>query len=60
MEKFNIEQVLEALKEKGKNMTAEDIREQKISFIMGMFSHDSNITREFVEAQLDKMYGLSA
>ena len=50
--------ILEELKQMGENMTPQDIREQKISFILGTLSHKSSITREFVENELNRMYGV--
>ena len=39
-------------------MTADGVRRQKVvSFIMGSLSHDSTITRDRVEAELDKLAG---
>ena len=49
--------LLEGLKQAGKRMTAEDVKQQKISFIMGSLSNDSEITRDRVEAELNKMAG---
>ena len=49
--------LLEALRKAGQEMTEEQVREQKISFIMGTLGSDSKITREEVEAQLDRMAG---
>ena len=50
--------LLEALKQAaGRQMTADGVRRQKVSFIMGSLSHDSTITRDRVEAELDKLAG---
>ena len=49
--------LLEALRKAGQEMTEEQVREQKISFIMGTLGSDSKITRAEVEAQLDRMAG---
>lgn len=38
----------------GKRMTPEEIRQQKISFVMGMLPHDSETTREEVEALIPR------
>lgn len=53
----NINEVLEKLRKAGENMTEEEVRAQKISFIMGTLSSNSKITREEVAAHLDKMAG---
>ena len=57
MGKVKERDILEQLKEAGQNMTADDLREQKISFIMGSLSENSEITREEVEAALNKSAG---
>ena len=50
--------LIEALRRSaGQEMTEEEIREQKISFIMGTVSVDSKITREEVAAHIDRMAG---
>ena len=49
--------VLEELRKAGQNMTEEQVRAQKISFVMGMLNSKSKITREEVAAHLDKMAG---
>lgn len=50
--------LIEALRRSaGQEMTEEEIRQQKISFIMGTSSFDSKITREEVAACLDRMAG---
>ena len=50
--------LIEALRRSaGQEMTEEEIREQKISFIMGMSSFDSKITRAEVAAHIDRMAG---
>ena len=50
--------LIEALRRSaGQEMTEEDVRRQKISFIMGMSSCDSKITREEVAAHIDRMAG---
>ncbi len=50
--------LLEALrKSAGKRLTAEQLRKQKVSFIMGSLKSDSSITREFVEKELKKLDG---
>lgn len=54
-------QLLEALKEAaGRKLTAAQMRAQKISFILGTLSEDSTITRENVEAELDRISGQAA
>ena len=50
-----IETVLEDLKQAGQQMTAEEVQQQKISFIMGSLSENSGITRDFVEAELNRL-----
>ena len=49
--------LFEALRQAGQEMTEEDVRQQKISFIMGTVSFDSKITREEVAAHIDRMAG---
>ena len=53
----DINEVLEKLRKAGENMTEEEVRAQKISFIMGTLSSNSTITREEVAAHLDRMAG---
>ena len=50
-------EVLNALKKAGENMTPSQIRKQEISFVMGTLDSRSTITREFVEKKLDKLHG---
>ena len=51
-------QVLEALKKAAaRQMTAEERRQQKVSFIMGTMGDDSTITREKVEKILAEQDG---
>lgn len=50
-------ELLEDLKQAGQKMTSEEIREQKVSFIMGSVSEKSGITRDFVKSVLDKSSG---
>lgn len=50
-------ELFEALRQAGREMTEEDVRQQKISFIMGMSNFDSKITREEVAAHIDRMAG---
>lgn len=53
--------LLDALKQAaGKKLTAEQLRRQKVSFIMGSLKQDSTITREFVESQLKQSEGQDA
>jgi len=53
------EKLLKALKKSAqKMMTGKEIHEQKISFIIGSSKNDSAITRERVEAELNKLSGL--
>ena len=53
--------LLEALKAAaGRPMTAEQIRQQKVSFILGTLSSDSDDTREEVDAHLRKREGVPA
>lgn len=54
MKNLQEKEVLEQLKRAGQNMTAEDVRQQKISFIMGSVSEESEITRHQVEEYLDR------
>ncbi len=46
--------VLGALKKAGEQMTPKQKRQQKISFILGTLDSESTITRDFVEAVLEK------
>ena len=50
-------EILEKLKEAGSRMTRDDIRAQKVSFILGTGSRKSGITRDQVEAELDRARG---
>ena len=50
-------EVLDALKKAGENMTPAQIRQQEISFVMGTLDSKSTVTREFVEEKLDKLFG---
>ena len=50
-------ELLESLKQAGQEMTSEGVREQKVSFVMGSLSEDSEITRELVKSELDKLAG---
>lgn len=43
-----------------KQLTAEEIRKQRISFILGSLSDDSTITKEQVENVLKKLEGRAA
>ena len=53
--------LLEALrKAAGKQLSAEQLRRQKVSFIMGSLNKDSTITREFVEKELRRIDGETA
>jgi len=52
--------ILEELKKACENMTPAQKRQQEISFIIGMRDSNSTITREHVEAELDKLYGRPA
>lgn len=49
--------ILEDLKEKGKRMTAEDIRAQKISWIAGMLPRAIKITEKEIADELDRIEG---
>ena len=50
--------MIEALRRSAEQeMTEEEVRRQKISFIMGTVSFDSKITREEVAAHIDRMAG---
>lgn len=57
MEDQRTDALFEALRQAGQEMTEEDVRQQKISFIMGTVSFDSKITREEVAAHIDRMAG---
>lgn len=50
-------ELIENLRQAGQQMTAEDVREQKVSFIMGSLGADSTITREEIKSELDKLPG---
>ena len=50
-------EILEALKKAGENMTPAQKRQQEISFVMGTLDSKSTVTREFVEKKLDKLFG---
>ena len=54
------EEILKKLKKMGEHMTPEQERQQKISYIMGMLDSESAITRDYVEAKLEEMYGKPA
>lgn len=41
-------------------LSAQELRAQKISFIMGSLSNDSKITRDRVEEELDRLEGNAA
>ena len=45
-------ELLRKLKEAGERMTAEDLYEQKVSFILGELGHKSGIDRKYVEEML--------
>lgn len=53
----NPSEVLEELRKAGAKMTPTDIRQQKVSFIMGSVKEESNITRSYVEEVLDGLEG---
>ena len=40
-----------------RELTPEEMREQRISFVMGMLPRDSTMTRDRVRAILEKVYG---
>ena len=44
----------------GRPMSREEVRAQKISFILGMMPHDSTITRQQVEDIVDRSAGKAA
>lgn len=57
----NYQALEEALKAAaGRPMTAEQIRQQKVSFILGTLGSDSDDTHEEVDAHLRKREGVSA
>ena len=39
------------------SLSVEEIRAQRISFVMGMLPHDTTMTREQVKEILDRLYG---
>ena len=45
------------LKSARKSLTIEEIREQRLSFVMGMLSHNSTMTREEVRQILESQFG---
>lgn len=50
--------LLEKLRESvGHVLTREEINEQRVSFVYGQMSHDSNISREQVKEMLKKQAG---
>ena len=50
--------LIEALRRAAKRpMTEDEVRQQKISFILGSLSEDSTISRKRVEEELDKNSG---
>jgi hypothetical protein len=44
----------------GRKLSAEKMRRQKISFIMGTLGQESTVTRDRVEEELKKMEGSAA
>lgn len=53
--------LLDALtKSAGKKLSAEELHEQKISFILGSLREDSTITRDFIESELKNREGEAA
>lgn len=55
------ESLLKALREAAiSKMTAAELREQRISFILGTLKEDSGVTREKVEQVLAKQHGEKA
>ena len=52
------EKIEEMLRSRAKkSLTPEEIRAQRLSFVMGMLPHDSTMTRERVQEILDSHYG---
>ncbi len=51
---YTAEEVYSRLRAMGENMTEEDVRERKISFILGTVSRNSGIRRKDVENYLDR------
>lgn len=48
----------ELLRSKAKRfLTPEELRAQRVSFVMGMLPHDSTLTRERVQEIVDSYYG---
>ena len=61
MNKVDFKDLNEKLKKAaGREMSADKIREQKISFIMGTLSKNNTITRKEVEEMIDKKAGISS
>ena len=62
MTKFKTDpDLLKALEEAaGREMTQVEVREQKISFVMGMIDEDNNLTRAEVAKLIDKHDGKAA
>lgn len=44
----------------GRQMTKDEVKAQRISFVMGMISHESTLTRRQVEELIDKAEGVAA
>lgn len=44
----------------GKRLSAEKLRKQKVSFIMGTLGKDSTVTKDRVEQELEKLSGSAA
>lgn len=59
MSEITAEELIEKLKLAGQQMTAEDVRKQKISFIKGTLSSKIEVTDEQIEAELDRFAGTS-
>lgn len=54
-------ELLRALKNAaGARLSAEKLRKQKISFIMGTLGKDSTVTKDRVEQELEKLSGSAA
>ena len=52
------EKIEEMLRSRAKkSLTQEEIRAQRLSFVMGMLPHDSTMTRARVQEILDSHYG---
>lgn len=51
------EKILKKLRDAGKKMTADDFRKQKVSFVKGMMSFDTEVDEKEIEAAVDNYPG---